>query len=219
MNLNLGELAGFALLQEDVGTETEKAYLPSASVERDSRPSTIREISSLVFVLVALVAGCGQARVPSPAFPTLIATFPANGANDVATNTIVSADFSSTMNPSTINTTTFTLTGPGATPVAGAISYAGTTAIFTPTVTLAANTRYVATVTTGAQDAGGIALASNFVWNFTTSPPTTIISTVPENGATALAVNTAISATFSEAMSPATINVSTFTLTGPEQRP
>jgi hypothetical protein len=145
----------------------------------------------------------------------VIATSPANGANGVATPTTVSADFSSVMNVSTINTTTFTLMGPGATPVAGAVSYAGTTAIFTPTVTLAANTPYVAMVTTGVRDTSGIALAANFVWNFTTAPPPTVISTIPANGATAIAVNTPISATFSEVMDPATITVATFTLTGP----
>jgi len=179
----------------------------------------IRKISSLVFVLVALAGGCGREQAPSPAFPTVIATFPASGATDVVTNTTVSAGFSSAMNPSTINTTTFTLTGPGAAPVAGAVSYAGTTAIFTPTVALAANTPYLATVTTGAQDTDGIALAANVAWNFTTAPPATVISTIPANGSTAVAINTAISATFSEAMNPATINPATFTLTGPGATP
>ena len=149
----------------------------------------------------------------------MIATFPADGANGVVTNTTVSADFSSVMNPSTINATTFLLKGPGGTPVAGAVSYAGTIASFTPTVPLATNTRYVATITTGAQDPRGTALAANFAWNFTTAPPATVISTVPANGATAVAVNTEISATFSEAMNPATINAATFTLTGPGATP
>jgi ketosteroid isomerase-like protein len=149
----------------------------------------------------------------------VIATFPANGATGVVTNTTVSADFSSAMNSSTIDATTFTLTGPGGTAVAGAVSYAGTTAIFTPTVTLAANTPYIATVTTGARDTSGIALTTNFVWNFTTAPPATVISTIPANGVTAVAVNTEISATFSEAMNPATINATTFTVTGPGAAP
>ncbi len=186
------------------------------------RKFKIRKISSLVFLLVALSAGCGREQVPqvpSPAFPTVIATFPANGATDVGTNTTVRAVFSSAMNPSTINTTTFTLTGPGATPVAGAVSYAGTTAIFTPTVALAANTPYIATVTTGVRDTSGIALAANFAWNFTTAPPATVISTLPVNGAAAVPVNTTISATFSRAMNPATINAATFTLTGPGATP
>jgi len=73
----------------------------------------------------------------------------------------------------------------------------------------------MATITTGAKDPTGAALAANFVWTFTTTAPPTVTSTIPVNGATAVAVNTAISATFSEAMNPATINAATFTLTGP----
>jgi ketosteroid isomerase-like protein len=183
------------------------------------RKSKIRQIALVLFALAALMAGCGREQAPSPAFPTVIATSPANSANGVATSTTVSADFSSVMDPTTINTTTFTLTGPGGAPVAGAVSYAGTTAIFTPTVTLAANTPYIATVTTGARSVGGVALAANFVWNFTTATPATVISTIPANGATAVAVNTEISAMFSEAMNPATINAATFTVTGPGGTP
>jgi Ice-binding-like/Bacterial Ig-like domain len=149
----------------------------------------------------------------------VIATFPANGANGVVINTTVSADFSSVMNASTINTTSFTLTGPGAIPVAGAVSYTGTTAIFTPLVALAADTPYIATVTTVSRDTSGIALAANFGWNFTTAPPATVISTIPANGAAAVAVNTEISATFSGAMNPSTINAATFLLTGPGAMP
>jgi hypothetical protein len=183
------------------------------------RKFKIWKISLMAFGFAGLVAGCGREQVPGPAFPTVIATLPASDANGVVTTTLVSADFSSVMNPSTINTTTFTLTGPGATPVAGAVSYTGTTAIFTPTVTLAANTRYVATVTTGAQDPGGTVLAANFVWSFTTEPPATVISTIPPNGAAAVTVNTEISAMFGEEINPATINASTFTITGPGATP
>jgi hypothetical protein len=179
------------------------------------RTFRIRKTALVVFALAATVAGCGREQVSSTAFPTVVATFPTNGADRVVTNTTVGADFSLAMNASTINTTTFTLTGPGGTPVAGAVSYARTTAIFTPTGSLAANTRYVATVTTGAQDPGGTALAANFVWNFTTTPPATVVSTIPANGATAVEDNTAISAEFSEAMNAATITGATFTLTGP----
>src|ERR1700682_5088623 len=86
----------------------------------------------LACVLAALFAGCGREQGPSPPFSIVIATSPANGATGVLTNTIVSAGFSSVMNPASINATSFTLTGPGATPVAGAVSYSGTTATFTP---------------------------------------------------------------------------------------
>ena len=178
----------------------------------------IGKISTLAFVLVALVAGCGREQAPSPLSPTVIVTSPASGATAVILNTTVSAGFSSVMAPATINTTTFTLTGPGATAVPGAVSYAGTTATFTPTASLAANTIYIATITTGATDPGGNALAANFVWSFTTGAPT-VISMIPANVATAVPVNTLVSATFSEPMNAATINGSTFALTGPGVTP
>jgi len=38
------------------------------------------KMSLLAFVLVALAAGCGREQTPSPAFPPVIATSPANGA-------------------------------------------------------------------------------------------------------------------------------------------
>jgi hypothetical protein len=52
--------------------------------------------------------------------------------------------------------------------VAGAVAYSGTTATFTSTAPLQASTAYVATVTTGAKDLAGNALAANVVLNFTT---------------------------------------------------
>ena len=182
------------------------------------RKFKIESISLAALVLLALVAGCGREQAPSPAFPMVVATFPANGATGVATNTIVTAGFSSVMNPLTINTKTFTLTGPGTAPVAGAVTYAGTNAAFTPTASLSANTTYMVTITTGAQDPGGNPLAASIVWTFTTGAPT-IISTVPSGGATAVPVNTLVSATFSEAMDPATINAATVTVTGPGSSP
>jgi hypothetical protein len=182
------------------------------------RKFKIGKISLLAFVLVALVAGCGREQAPSPALPTVIITSPANGATGVVLNTTVSAGFSSVMNPATINTTTLTVTGPGAAAVSGAVSYSGTTATFTPAVSLAANTVYIATITTGATDPGGNALAANFVWSFTTGAPT-VISTVPANLATAVPVNTLVSATFSEPMNGATISAATFTLKGPGATP
>ena len=151
--------------------------------------------------------------------PTVISTVPAAGATLVPVNSVVSATFSEAMNPATINAATFTLKGPGATPVSGAVTYAGSTATFTPTAVLAANTLFTATITTGAKDPTGAPLAANYVWTFTTAPPPTVVSTVPASGATLVAVNTTISATFSEAMNAATINAATFTLTGPGATP
>jgi hypothetical protein len=154
--------------------------------------------------------------------PTVIATIPVDMAPDVPLNQVVSATFSKAMNPATINSTTFTLAGPGATTVPGLLAYAavGDTLTFTPTSNLAPNTLFTATITTGAQDLAGVALANNYVWTFTTGAavavvPPEIVSTNPANGAAGVPLNQAVSATFSEAMNPLTISSATFRITGP----
>ncbi len=157
------------------------------------------------------------------AAPTVISETPVNGAAGVCPNTVATATFSEAMNPATINTTTFILTGPGVTPVTGVVSYAASTATFTPSSALVLNTLYTATITTGATDVFGNALAANFVWSFTTSTTPcaapTVISVAPPNGATGICPNTLVTATFSEAMKSSTINTTTFTLTGPGLTP
>jgi hypothetical protein len=107
--------------------------------------------------------------------------------------------------------------------VAGLVSYnvGSKTATFSPSAVLALNTLYTATVTTGAQDKTGNALATNFVWTFTTgntaclAGPPTVVSVAPPNGTAGVCPNTVAVATFSEAMNPSTISATTFTLTGP----
>ena len=163
--------------------------------------------------------------VPAPTPPTVIATVPANLAVAVPINQALSATFSVAMTPATINAATFTLTGPGTTPVTGVVTYvaAGSTATFTPSAPLAYNTLYTATITTGAQNLAGTALAQNYVWTFTTGiavvVPPTVISTIPLAGATNVPANQTVSATFSVPMNPATINPTTFMLTGPGTTP
>jgi Ice-binding-like/Bacterial Ig-like domain len=159
------------------------------------------------------------AAAPDTTRPTIISTIPANTATNVAFNQAVSATFSEAMNPATVSSATFTLEGPGGAVVAGLVTYAaiGNTATFTPTVNLAPSTLFKATITTGATDLAGNALASKFVWSFTTgvAPDTTapeVVSTIPVNAATGVPLNQAVSATFSEAMDPLTITTATFQL-------
>jgi hypothetical protein len=154
----------------------------------------------------------------NPCIPDVISETPASGATGICPSAVVTATFSELMNPSTINTTTFTLAGPGTTPVAGVVTYnaSSNTATFAPSNPLVLSTLYTATITTGAQDTSGDALASNFVWSFTTSAtacaPPVVESVAPLNLATGICPSTVVTATFSEAMNPATINTTTFTL-------
>jgi hypothetical protein len=164
-------------------------------------------------LLILFMAGCGKevANVP-----TVISTVAAQGATGVAVNTTISATFSEVMSPATLNATTFTVTGPGGVAVPGAVTYGGTTAIFTPATALAYGTLYTGTITTGASTPGGACLIFNYVWTFTTITPAPVVAAVVSpNGAMGVPINQVLSATFTEAMNPATLNATTFTVTGP----
>lgn len=145
--------------------------------------------------------------------PMVLSTDPINKTINVVLNKVVAANFNMSMNQSTINTNSF-IVKQGATVVTGSISYVGTTAYFKPSVSLMANTLYTATITTEAKNIQGTALSSNYVWTFTTGATTapTVVSTDPLDNATATLLNKSISATFSIAIDPKTINDKTFTV-------
>ncbi|MDI1321756.1 MAG: Ig-like domain-containing protein [Algoriphagus sp.] len=145
--------------------------------------------------------------------PTVTSTDPANSASNVTLSKVIKATFSQTMDPATITGATFTLKQ-GNTVVEGTVTYSGTTASFTPNSPLSSGLFYTATITTGAKNESGTALASNYVWNFTTAAAVapTVTSTDPANNATNIALNKTVKAVFSETMDPATISGSTFTL-------
>jgi hypothetical protein len=133
-------------------------------------------------VVVSNVAGSvtSQAATVTLNVPLTITTVPANSAIGVPVSQTLAATFSAAMNPSTITGSTFTLTGPGATPVTGTVAYdvISHIATFAPGSALAANTIYTATITTGAKDLAGNALASDSVWSFTTATTTVDLAPV-----------------------------------------
>lgn len=148
--------------------------------------------------------------------PIVTSTDPANAATAVPLNKKVVAFFNKSMNPQTINSTTYLLKQ-GTTAIAGSVSYSGNSAIFTPTANLSSNTSYTATITTGTQDVSGNALAANFISSFTTGTTTdvvapTVISTDPINNATAVSLSKNVIANFSKTMNPTTINSLSYTL-------
>ncbi|TDR25380.1 Ig-like domain-containing protein [Flavobacterium cheniae] len=145
--------------------------------------------------------------------PLVLTTSPTPNETGVVLNKIVSATFNMPMDPATINTSTFTLKQ-GTTTITGVVTYSGNTALFTPNANLTANTVYTATITTGAHNMAGVALASNYVWNFTTGAIVAprVILTDPFNTETGVLLNKVVTATFDMAMDPLTITTSTFTL-------
>jgi hypothetical protein len=118
--------------------------------------------------------------------PVVNATFPASAATGVAISTSITVTFGEAMDPATITTANFAVTGPGTDLVVGTVAFDATTntATFTrikhlttsvephptPVSRLDPSTTYTAAITTGATDLAGNALASNRVWSFTTAP-------------------------------------------------
>jgi len=124
----------------------------------------------------AVTSATGQALAANDSWsfttvqaPAVLSMTPTNGATGVAATTDITATFSMAMNPATLTTSTFTLSSSGG-QVAGMVSYAAgsDTATFTPSASLSYNTVYTATITTDAQNSGGVGLAANDTWSFTT---------------------------------------------------
>jgi hypothetical protein len=156
--------------------------------------------------------------------PSVSSTTPADGASDIATNTLITAVFSEDIDCAKVTTSSFTLSDGGA--VAGSVSCSGNTATFTPGAILADGTPYTATLTTAITDLAGSPnpLASDYTWTFTTKvaappPPSdttapTVSSVTPANGATGVDIGTQISVLFSEPVDCLTVNGSSFVVNG-----
>ena len=138
-----------------------------------STNSLIRTPWLLLFVLAAFASGCGgtdsRAHVVNP--PTVIAKSPVDGATEVATNATISAAFDHSMDPSTLTSATFAIACPNGTSITGNIGYdaADNRAVFTPAAALPGDVVCTASITTGAKDSQGVAIASGFAWTFATA--------------------------------------------------
>jgi hypothetical protein len=165
-------------------------------------------------LLGILATGCGDGQDPilgrgvSGLAPVVTAVTPINGATGVVTfNTLITATFNEPISP--INgAASFTLTcvAPCASPT-GTVALDRTQTIATFTLKqstgLAPLTLYTATVTGASSLSSGIALASPYVWQFTTGlapPPPTVTAVDPANNAVGVPINDSIEATFSEAI-------------------
>ena len=186
-------------------------------------------MATALSVVLAACGGGGQSPIlgsgviaPVVVFPpTVTVVTPFAGALNVAPNTkTITAAFSKAMDPATLTPASFTLACPAATPITGGtVSYLADSKLATlslPAV-LPGATVCTARVTTAAKDSTGLNLVSDYVWQFTTSATTdvtapTVTLVNPLDAATGVATNTAVKATFSEAMNPNTITADNFTL-------
>ena len=138
--------------------------------------------------------------------------------NGVATNRAIDVQFSTGMNPATINSGTFLLRqDSGGASVAGTVTYDATDAValFKPTAALSANTTYDATITTGAADMAGDHLTTNYVFSFATRDSSdasdiSVYKTIPTSGQTGVAVPSNVQVVFTEGAAPNTVNATSF---------
>jgi hypothetical protein len=154
--------------------------------------------------------------------PTVTSTNPVTLPENVNVplNQVVSATFSEPMNALSITgTTNFTLMDQTtSTLVGGQVEYApsGNALVFQPSVSLANGDTFLATITTGVESQADVAMASPYSWTFKTVAGSFVqpelVKTIPANLATGVPLNQAISATFTEAMNPLTLNTATFLL-------
>ncbi len=122
------------------------------------RKFRIGKLSLAAFVLIALIAGCGREQTPV-LVPSIISTAPANGAVGVPVSQVITATFNQPMSAASISAATFTVTGPGGTPVAGTVTLLRNDGnVSRRTVFLAPTTLYTATITNAAKDSAGVVL-------------------------------------------------------------
>ncbi len=152
--------------------------------------------------------------------PAVTGTNPADLSTGTSPYFPVTATFNKDMSASSLNETSFTLTGPGGA-VSGLVSYnaATHTASFTPGAALSPLSVYTALLTTDIKDINDIPLAVPYTWSFTTGDaditPPTITGRSPVPDATGVSLTANILVNFSEDLHPSSLNQSHFILTGP----
>ncbi len=144
-------------------------------LEAFDNTSTLRYRGDATMVLTGGTASLTIQMYSDVTPPSVLSVSPVSGATGVAVSSPVTVTFSEAMDTTTVTGATFTVTA-GGTPVPGTVGYSGTTATFTPTGNWNYSTSYAVTVTTGAEDLAGNAIASAYTWSFTTLAPVGTVS-------------------------------------------
>ncbi len=209
----------------NVATFTPGAALPASTICAATIAPTVTD-SAHIPMTAAFSWQFTTGVAPDLTAPTVSSTTPLVNATGVAINSLVTASFSEPMNPLTITTASFTLACPTGTPITGTVGYAvsGNVTTFTPGTTLPASTICTATIAPTVTDSAHNPMAAAFSWQFTTGvapdlTAPTVSSTTPLVNATGVAINSLVTASFSESMNPLTITTASFTLACPTGTP
>jgi hypothetical protein len=143
--------------------------------------------------------------------PRIISTNPSAGAQNVPTNSTVAAVFDESLNPATVTSGTFKVSG-----APGTVKYdkSRRAIVFTPAGSFTPLTTYTVTAGSSIADVAGNPIGQDKDWTFTTAPPPAVLTTDPADGATEVPLSTTIKVMFNKPVNPATVNQSTFLVKG-----
>ncbi len=152
--------------------------------------------------------------------PTVQVTYPYDGMTDVPTGLAIFCMFSEAIDPSTVNSTNITLSGPG---ISGPSDYKVLYDYFDGHIEIRKKTQlsafqtYTVKVTTNVRDLNGNHFQNPYQLSFTTGPTDltapTVLETIPANGATNVGnFLPTFHAIFSEELDEDTVNTSNITL-------
>ena len=159
-------IAGIVTYTNKIATFTPTANLKPNTIYTATISAGVKDKAGKS-IATAYITTFTTGAIPDIILPTATITNPLNNATDVARSKVIELNFNEEMDALTINTTTFTLKQ-GTMAIAGTVNYSGTTATFTPLNALEINKVYTSTITIGAKDIAGNALAANTEWNFST---------------------------------------------------
>jgi hypothetical protein len=216
---NDGNIAGYRVLRngaEIAMLDTVTAY-EDAGLNASTTYAYVVEVMSAGGKAITRSTQAVATTLPIDSTPPEVSSVSTGDNAPVAVNSAISMDFSTPMDKSTLNSDTFKVATSSGVPISGSVSVSGNTVTFTPDADLPADTAHTATVTAGATDTAGNALAADVITTFataavadTTAP--TVSSALPASGATGVARNTSVSVVFSEPMTNTTLTTASVML-------
>jgi hypothetical protein len=187
----------------DRGTSVvDEWFAPGVGLVRQTRTIGYGGQSQSWSTLLAAYSVGGERSESVP--PTVVSVSPAADAIAGA-GAVLRVDFSESMDPLTLTTTTIVVADAAGRAVPGTVQVGAQQATFVPSLGWSSGS-YTARVTTGAMDRAGNALAAQHEWSFTLDTEAPAVTAVaPADGAVDVALDGVITFTFSEPVDPASV--------------
>lgn len=196
----------------DLNTSTTYTVFVRTTIE-DVAGNNLASESSWSFTTAAAPAP------PDTTPPTVIAQTPSSGSINATPTTQIIVDFSESMDPATLTTSTIELYRvsdsfkiPCSIALSSISGASNRRATLTPTSSLTYSAQYQAFVRTTVKDVAGNALATQVSWLFTVTAQLSVVSKTPSASATNVSTSTTVVVDFNKALNTGTVTSSTFKL-------